>query len=49
VDSTSAYGFLIFMEAYLAFRKISIWEHDQVHTTFIIHQGQYYRKTMLFA
>ena len=49
VDATVGHEQLSFMDAYSGYNQISIYEHDEEHTSFITYHGLYYYKAMPFS
>ena len=48
VDSTTSHELLTFMDAFLGYNQILMKEQDKEKTAFVISQGLYYYKVMLF-
>lgn len=48
VDSTARHGLLSFMDAFLGYNQIPIFEQDEEHTVFITNIGLYCYKVMPF-
>ena len=49
VDVTARHKLLTFMDAYLGYNQIPMYEHDEEHTSFIIDLGLYCYKAMSFG
>jgi hypothetical protein len=49
VDSTSGYAFLSFMDAFLGYNQIKMYEEDKNKMAFITNLGLYYYKVMSFG
>ena len=48
VDSTTSHELLTSMDAFLCYNQILMKEQDKKKTAFVISQGLYYYKVMLF-
>lgn len=48
VDSIAGHGLLSFMDAFLGYNQIPIFEQDEEHTAFITNIGLYCYKVMPF-
>ena len=48
VDSTTSHELLTSMDAFLGYNQILMKEQDKKKTAFVISQGLYYYKVMLF-
>lgn len=49
VDATASHALLSFMDAYLGYIQIPMYEPDKYHTSLITYRGLYYYIGMLFG